>query len=126
MSSLAKIWQASWDGFRNRCPECKRGQIWGKDGEIHKQCSECGLIFEPDEVDWGGFSWAYSVEGTVLFIGGAISILLEMTVLNLPWTVYAYFWTAFVILFHLLFYRNLKGQWVGMRTAMMGRPGSRV
>lgn len=126
MSSLGKLGQAAWAGWNNRCPECNRGRIWTKSGAINHSCSECGLVFEPDEVDWGGFSWGYALEGlAVPIIGGSISLVLELFT-DLEWVTHAYIWVGVLILFHLLFYRNMKGQWVGIRTALMGRPGSRV
>lgn len=126
MSSLGKIWRAAWDGWNNRCPECRQGHIWDKTGAIHKQCERCGLLFEPDEVDWGGFSWAYMLEGLIPTAATLVVGLVLELFWDVPWTTHAYLWVAFLIVTHLLYYKNAKGQWVGIRSALMGRPESRI
>jgi uncharacterized protein (DUF983 family) len=126
MERGAKTWQALWragmNGWRNRCPECGEGRIWNRDGGVNARCANCSLLFEPDKADWGGFMWAYTLEGAMIAVG----IVIVELVTDLPFIQHVYLWLAFTVLFHLFFYRNMKGQWIGLRTALMGRPDSRV
>lgn len=115
-------WRAIWDGWNNRCPECRHGRIWNAKGQVNQRCSDCGLIFEPDQVDWGGFMWVFTVEGILILVG----IVLVELVGHLSFTAHIYLWVAFTILFHVLFYKNVKGQWIALRTMLMGRPDSRI
>ncbi|MFZ5825059.1 MAG: DUF983 domain-containing protein [Bacillota bacterium] len=115
-------WRALWDGWRNRCPECRKGRIWKQEGTINDRCSNCGLQFEPDKADWGGFTYAYAVEGILIGVG----IVLVELFFDLAFITHVYLWVAFIVIWHILFYRNMKGQWIALRTVLSGRPDNRV
>lgn len=118
----ARTWEAMSRGWANRCPQCGEGEIWRRDGNIHQRCANCNLAFEPDQADWGAFTWAFGVEVALVVIAASVVELF----FDLPYTTHVYLWSAAVVLFHFAFYRRLKGQWIGLRTAMTGRPDNRV
>lgn len=112
----AALWQGVRLGWKNRCPQCGEGRIWNGN-DLYERCSVCALQFEHDEASWGGFLWAFVFEGILIFAG---FVVIEL-VTDLSFLEHVYLWTAFTLGFHALFYRNMKGQWVGIRWAMWDR-----
>lgn len=102
------------NGWFNRCPQCGEGRIWD-DYRLNEQCSVCTLPFEKQEkANWGGLSWAFLVEGILIAIG----IPLVELVGNLSLLEHVYLWTAFTVVFHVVFYRQMKAQWIGIYWAL--------
>jgi uncharacterized protein (DUF983 family) len=115
-------WRAMRNGWSNRCPDCGRGKIW-EGNDIRGRCSECGFIYEPDQADWGGSMWAFAVEGVLIAVGVGVVELVG----HLSFITHVYLWCAFTVAWHLLFYRRMKGQWIGLRAALIGgRPDNRA
>src|SRR5215203_4046153 len=57
-------------GLRKRCPHCGQGQLFF--GWAHlKDCSTCGLVFEPNPGD----TWAFTVIGDRLPIAAIVALI---------------------------------------------------
>jgi uncharacterized protein (DUF983 family) len=115
------FWQGFRRGWQNRCPRCGEGRIWKNGSDLYERCGVCSLQFEHDRASWGGFMWAFLLEGILIAIG---SPLVELFA-DLSFLQHVYLWTAFTVAFHVMFYRQMKGQWIGMRWAFWDRTEER-
>jgi len=61
-------------GARGLCPRCGRGKIFKSWGLMHRECPECGLLFEEHEGDTWGFMYVSTGLITGLFIIGMFLI----------------------------------------------------
>ncbi|MFO7171608.1 MAG: DUF983 domain-containing protein [Bacillota bacterium] len=115
------IWRAIWNGLLLRCPRCGGGRIFRTRWEMHPRCPACGLGFERAEGDFlGAIVVAYGVT-SVLIAAGAYALA---ALTDLPGDLQVAIWAAVGTLFLFLFYRNMKGIWIGILYLMTGRSGS--
>lgn len=85
--------------------------------DLHSHCPNCGVNFQPNAGDFlGTITIAYAVLSVLVIVG--IFVLYQVSDLSV--TTHATIWTSFSFLFMLLFFRNLKGLWIGILYAMTG------
>jgi len=83
--------------------------------DLHSHCPNCGIEFQPNAGDFlGTITVAYAVL-SVLIVAG---IFITFRITNLSTTTHVMIWTTFSVLFMALFFRNLKGLWIGILYAM--------
>lgn len=112
---VAKWFQAMGDGLRLRCPKCRQGNMRRTIFDLRSHCPNCGVNFQPNAGDFlGTITIAYAVLSVLVIVG--IFILYLLTDLSI--TAHVIIWTSFSVLFMLLFFRNLKGLWIGILYAM--------
>jgi uncharacterized protein (DUF983 family) len=112
---VAKWFQAMADGLRLRCPHCRKGSMSRTMFDLRSHCPNCGINFQPNAGDFlGTITIAYAVL-SVLVISG---IFVSMRLTDLSVTSHVTIWTSFSVLFMVLFFRNLKGLWIGILYAM--------
>lgn len=117
---MRNLWRALWDGLRLRCPRCGQGRIYRTRWEMHPHCPHCSLGFERGEGDFlGAITIAYAVTSVLIAIG--VFLLAALTELSAG--VQVAIWSVFGALFLLLFYRNMKGIWIGILYLMTGASG---
>lgn len=114
---LRDAFVAMWDGMRLICPSCRSGPIYRNMTDMHDQCPNCGVSFEPNEGDFlGAMTVAYSITAVLVAIG--VFALEALT--DLPAVVHLAIWGIFAIAFIITCYRNLKGIWIGILYATTG------
>lgn len=114
---MKAVWRAMWDGLRLRCPSCRRGPIYRSRSQMHARCPHCGVVFERDEGEFvGGIMLGYSITGVLIVAG----VFLAELVADLSVETHLVIWAAFGIAVPLVFYRNMKGIWLGLIHAMVG------
>lgn len=104
-------------GAALRCPACGKGRLYRSFLDVRDDCERCGAPFLRDKGDWTG-----GAEITIL-VGGALSMFLFLA-LTL-WTEWPFAWQLglvllFATLFIPLFYRHVKGFWIGAIRAWEG------
>ena len=117
--SFGSVVQSLWYGATLRCPECRVGRLSPSIFSfftVRDQCPNCGIAFEPAR---GEFT------GAMMFGQGALGLVALMgyfvlyAFMDVPaWVEWA--WVLFfAVVFPMLFYRNMKGAWVGLMHAAM-------
>lgn len=114
---LGPMARAAWDGFRLRCPACRRGSMARGALGIAERCPACGAQFEPEEGDFiGAMLVAYSVTAILVVAG----VYLSAALTRLSPRAQLVLWCVFGAAFLVATYRNMKGAWVGILYAMTG------
>lgn len=111
--SLARAVRSLARGTFLRCPRCGEGRL--SDGPfsiftVHDRCPHCGVSFEPGRGEFtGAMMLGWGVVGMIALMG---YFVLHAFLLVPFWVELA--WFAFALLFPVLFYRNIKGAWIGL------------
>jgi uncharacterized protein (DUF983 family) len=58
-------------GWRKKCPRCGQGQIFKKFLTLHDECSNCGLVYLPDQGD---------LLGPMIFIDRVVFLIPMVTI----------------------------------------------
>jgi uncharacterized protein (DUF983 family) len=111
-SALKQSWSASlWRGFRQRCPSCGDGALFGGYVRPHEQCSTCGLdlaAYRSDDAP------AYF---TIVIVGHVIvpaMLILEKTAHPAAW-VHMAMWLPLTLLMTLALLPRVKGALLGVQ-----------
>lgn len=108
--------QALWNGWRNRCPQCGQGRIWNGT-DLNERCSNCSLQFEREKANWGAALWSFFVQGVLIAIGvPLVELVTDLSILH-----HVYLWTSFTVVFHVVFYHQMKAQAIGIQWALWDR-----
>jgi len=111
MQAILRILRAVWDGFRLRCPRCRRGHMFERGFKMNTACPVCGLRFERSsgEITGGmGFNIVFTL---IVVIIGALWGGLDPAVPLLPLLLGL---GLFALLFPIAFYRSSRGMWAGI------------
>lgn len=110
MNPVARAARALWDGALLRCPACREGRISESFFRMNHRCPRCGAPFEPSRGEFtGAVMFGMGFLGMVALMGYFVLYFF----LDVPaW--FEWSWLAFwVIGFPFLFYRNMRGAWIG-------------
>lgn len=104
-------------GLLLRCPECGAGRLY--DGYRDREtCPACGFRFLPSEGEFTGALMA--AQGLFGFVTAAGAVALYLWGVR-SWSLFA--WLVFgVVVLPLLFYRNVKGLWIGLLNVTRPKP----
>lgn len=75
------VWLAIKRGLKRHCPRCGEGLLFKRWFSLNRNCSHCGLRFEPKPGD----GWAFWVFGDRVFLFGAL-VALYFGVRPISWT----------------------------------------
>ncbi|HWG90081.1 MAG TPA: DUF983 domain-containing protein [Candidatus Thermoplasmatota archaeon] len=110
MGSLAQTLRALTDGALLRCPRCRKGRISESLFQVNHRCPVCNAPFEPSRGEFtGAVMFGMGFLGFVALMGYFVLYFF----LDTPaW--FEYGWLVFWVgVFPLLFYRNMRGAWIG-------------
>lgn len=101
-------------GFRNRCPHCGRGQLFGRYLKVHPACTECGLTFDGHRADDLPPYITIFVVGHII---GYLILEIEMGYV-LPLWVSVSVWPLLTLVLAFALLQPIKGAVVGLQYAL--------
>jgi uncharacterized protein (DUF983 family) len=106
--------QAMWRGFRCKCPNCRKGHLFGKYLKVADHCQECGEEFHHHRAD--DFP-AYLV---MIVVGHIIvpAILAVETAYSPPYWLQLLIWLPLALVSSLALLQPTKGAIVGLQWQM--------
>ncbi|WP_171070387.1 DUF983 domain-containing protein [Methylobacterium terricola] len=105
---------AIWRGFRNRCPHCGEGRLFGRFLKVRPDCEACGMEFHHHRADDLPPYLVIFVVGHVVGLG----VLETEMRLDLPFWFQMTFWPALALVASLLLLQPTKGAVVGLQYAL--------
>ena len=108
------VWLSLWRGFKQCCPACGKGRIYGKYLKVNAACNVCGQELHHHRADDAPPYFTMLVVGH-LVIGMLLSV--EMHYHPEIW-VHAVLWAPITIVLSLLMLPRIKGALIGLQWAM--------
>jgi len=114
LDETVSLSQAMWRGFRCKCPNCGKGQLFGKYLKVADRCQECGEEFHYHRAD--DFP-AYLV---MIVVGHIIvpAILAVETAYSPPYWLQLLIWLPLALVSSLALLQPTKGAIVGLQWQM--------
>jgi uncharacterized protein (DUF983 family) len=106
-------WRAILNGFRQRCPACGTGALFGRYLKVHDACASCGAALHHQRADDAPPYF------TILIVGHVIvgTILPVERAFAPPLWVHALLWLPLTLVMSLLLQPRIKGAIVGQQWA---------
>ena len=105
--------QAMWRGFRETCPHCGKGRLFGRYLKVVPRCESCGEDMSHQRADDAPPYVTMMIVGHLLILGVA---LLEDTYAPPTW-VHLAIWLPLVVVLSLALLPRVKGAIVGLQWA---------
>ena len=105
--------QAMWRGFRETCPHCGEGRLFGRYLKVVPRCESCGEDMSHQRADDAPPYVTMMIVGHLLILGVA---LLEDTYAPPTW-VHLAIWLPLVVVLSLALLPRVKGAIVGLQWA---------
>ncbi|GJD65256.1 hypothetical protein MPEAHAMD_5443 [Methylobacterium frigidaeris] len=105
---------AMWRGFRNRCPHCGEGRLFGRFLKVRPACEACGLELHHHRADDLPPYLVIFVVGHLVGLG----VLETEMRLDVPFWFQMTFWPALALIASLLLLQPTKGAVVGLQYAL--------
>lgn len=103
-----------WRGFRQRCPSCGKGGLFGKYLKVRDACPSCGEELHHHRTDDAPPYFTILIVGHVI-VGGALA--LERAAAPATW-VHLSLWLPLILLGSLVLLPRVKGALVGLQWAL--------
>jgi uncharacterized protein (DUF983 family) len=97
--------------IRLRCPRCGRGALFRGLFTMHERCPVCGMLLEREQGYFVGAIYVNYAATVGITIAGFL-VLDAYTDLSI--TTQILLWSAFGIVFPLLFFRYSRSMWLGL------------
>lgn len=113
MATQSWSWVAHklWVGLRLRCPNCEQGEMFTSLMNIRRECPVCGVRFERQSGESVGGMYFNLGIASMTSLGG---FFIADALFHPPLWPHIVFWTVYILLFCLLFYRHSRGLWVAI------------
>jgi uncharacterized protein (DUF983 family) len=112
--SQRSVIDALWRGFRQKCPACGNGKLFGKYLKVVDRCGACGEEMHHHRADDAPPYFTILVVGHII-VGGILS--LETAYAPETWVHYV-IWLPLLIVLSLWFLPRVKGALVGLQWAL--------
>ncbi len=106
--------QALKRGFRESCPNCGKGKLFGKFLKVAPSCTACGQEFEGHRAD------DLPPYITITIVGHIIVALILMVERSSDWPIWVHMtlWPSLTIIMTLLLMQRIKGATIGYQWAL--------
>ena len=107
------VWRAMWDGFRQRCPACGVGRLFGRYLKVNDACPACGEALHHHRADDAPPYF------TILIVGHVVvgTILPVERAFMPPLWLHALLWLPLTLAMSLWLLPRIKGAIVGLQWA---------
>jgi uncharacterized protein (DUF983 family) len=108
------VWQSLKRGFKQLCPNCGKGMLFGKFLKVAPNCTACGQEFEGHRAD------DLPPYITITIVGHIIVALILIAERNSDWPIWVHMtlWPSLTIIFTLLLMQRIKGATIGYQLAL--------
>ncbi len=107
------VWRAMWDGFRQRCPACGAGRLFGRYLKVHDACPGCGEALHHHRADDAPPYFTILIVGHVV-VGAILPV--ERAFMPPMW-LHALLWLPLTLAMSLWLLPRIKGAIVGLQWA---------
>lgn len=108
------VWQSLKRGWRQKCPCCGEGKIYGKYLTVNDVCAKCGTELFHQRADDAPPYFVMTITGHVI-VGG---ILITERIFSPPMWVELAIWLPVTVLLSLLLLPRVKGALIGYQWAL--------
>jgi uncharacterized protein (DUF983 family) len=107
------VWRAMWAGFRQRCPSCGTGRLFGRYLKVNDACPACGEALHHHRADDAPPYF------TILIVGHVVvgAILPVERAFAPPLWLHAVLWLPLTLVMSLWLLPRIKGAIVGLQWA---------
>jgi uncharacterized protein (DUF983 family) len=100
-------------GFRQRCPQCGRGRVFGRFLKVNAECPDCGEALHHHRADDAPPYFTILIVGHIIV---PLMLLLEQKVQPEPW-VHMTLWVPLTLALSLWLLPRIKGSLIGLQWA---------
>ena len=105
--------QAMWRGWRQRCPQCGTGRLYGRYLKVNPQCDSCGLVLAGHRADDAPPYFTILIVAHVIV---PLMLLLEQKFQPPEW-LHLVLWLPLTLLLSLTLLPPIKGALIGLQWA---------
>jgi len=107
------VWRSMWDGFRQRCPACGAGRMFGRYLKVNDACPACGEALHHHRADDAPPYFTILIVGHVI-VGAILPV--ERAFMPPLW-LHALLWLPLTLAMSLWLLPRIKGAVVGLQWA---------